>query len=47
MWPRESSKEFELYVLGWTPTPEELFPLGMGGVFALFFLKEDIYYPWL
>ena len=47
MWPWESSEEFQPYIMGWTPTPEELFPLDMGDIFALFFLKEDIYYPWL
>ena len=29
------------------PTPEELFPLDMGDIFAFFFLKEDMLYPWL
>lgn len=47
MWPRESSEEFQPYVIGWTPTPEELFPLDMGDIFSLFFLKEDVFYPWL
>lgn len=47
VWPRESSGEFEPYILGWTPVPEEIFPLGMGDIFALFFLREDVYYPWL
>ena len=46
-WPQENSKEFQPYILGWTPTPEELFPLDMGDIFTLFFLKEDMYYLWL
>ena len=47
MWPHESSKEFEPYIMGWIPTPEKPFPLNMGDIFALFSLKEDVYYSWL
>ena len=34
-------------ILGYSPTPIDLFPSGQGDIFSLFFLKEDIVYPWL
>ena len=34
-------------ILGYSPTPVDLFPSGQGDIFSLFFLKEDIVYPWL
>jgi len=34
-------------ILGFSPTPIDLFPSGQGDIFSLFFLKEDICYPWL
>lgn len=46
-WNWDSVEEFKPWVLSWTPTPDELFPSGVWVIFALFFLKQDIYYPWL
>ena len=34
-------------VLGFSPTVADLFPSGQGDIFSMFFLKEDICYPWL
>jgi len=34
-------------ILGYTPTVADLFPTGQGDIFSLFFLKEDVCYPWL
>jgi len=34
-------------ILGYNPTPIDLFPSGQGDIFLLFFLKEDVCYPWL
>jgi len=34
-------------ILGFSPTVTDLFPSGQGDIFLLFFLKEDICYPWL
>ena len=34
-------------ILGFSPTATDLFPTGQGDIFSLFFLKEDICYPWL
>ena len=34
-------------ILSFSPTVTNLFPSGQGDIFSLFFLKEDICYPWL
>jgi len=34
-------------ILGFSPTVANLFPSGQGDIFSMFFLKEDICYPWL
>jgi len=34
-------------ILSFSPTPVDLFPSGQGDIFSMFFLKEDICYPWL
>jgi len=34
-------------ILGFSPTVADLFPSGFGDIFSMFFLKEDMCYPWL
>ena len=34
-------------ILSFSPTVADLFPSGQGDIFSMFFLKEDICYPWL
>jgi len=34
-------------ILGFTPAVTDLFPNGQGDIFSMFFLKEDMCYPWL
>jgi len=45
--PTPYREDHHFCILGFTLMVADLFPTGQGDIFSLFFLKEDVCYPWL